>query len=79
MLFVEGKHYNYQIPIIETETRKTNSEPEDLKETFEVYPKVAKDYFIIEDNGHGILVEKNEQGIYYPELAWGHARAGSNF
>jgi DNA topoisomerase-2 len=31
------------------------------------------------DNGSGIPVEKNQDGLYMAELAWGHARAGSNF
>jgi len=31
------------------------------------------------DNGTGIPVQKNADGHYLPELAWGHARAGSNF
>jgi DNA topoisomerase-2 len=31
------------------------------------------------DNGTGIPVIKNRDGHYLPELAWGHARAGSNF
>lgn len=33
----------------------------------------------VKDNGTGIPIEKNSEGIYMPELAWGHARAGSNF
>lgn len=32
----------------------------------------------VQDNGPGIPVEESN-GIYFAELAWGHARAGSNF
>ena len=33
----------------------------------------------VKDNGTGIPVSKNEDGIYIPHLCWGLARAGSNF
>lgn len=33
----------------------------------------------VQDNGTGIPVVKNSDGHFLPELAWGHARAGSNF
>ena len=33
----------------------------------------------VQDNGTGIPVTKNADGHYLAELAWGHARAGSNF
>ena len=33
----------------------------------------------VQDNGTGIPVVQNSDGHYLPELAWGHARAGSNF
>lgn len=33
----------------------------------------------VQDNGTGIPVQKNADGHYLAELAWGHARAGSNF
>ena len=34
---------------------------------------------IVSDNGYGIPVERNESGILLPVIAWGRARAGSNF
>jgi DNA gyrase/topoisomerase IV subunit B len=34
---------------------------------------------VIQDNGYGIPVEQNEEGKWLPEIAWGQARAGSNF
>lgn len=37
------------------------------------------EFIEVKDNGTGIPVIKGEDGIYLPELAWGHARAGSNF
>ena len=33
----------------------------------------------VEDNGRGIPVELNDDGIYMPILCWGQARAGENF
>lgn len=33
----------------------------------------------VADNGTGIPVVKNGDGIYNPDLCWGYARAGSNF
>ena len=33
----------------------------------------------IQDNGYGIPVVQNEEGKWLPEIAWGQARAGSNF
>ena len=41
--------------------------------------KMTEDYVLVQDNGTGIPVVKNEDGHYLAELAWGHARAGSNF
>lgn len=41
--------------------------------------KITDDFVEVIDNGTGIPVEKNQDGIYLPALAWGHARAGSNF
>lgn len=41
--------------------------------------KMTKDYVQVIDNGTGIPVVKNPDGHYLAELAWGHARAGSNF
>lgn len=41
--------------------------------------KMTEDTVEVQDNGTGIPVTKNEDGHYLAELAWGHARAGSNF
>lgn len=38
-----------------------------------------KDHCIVQDTGPGMPVKKNADGIYFPELAWGSLRAGSNF
>jgi len=40
--------------------------------------KITNDYVEVSDNGTGIPIKKSGQH-YLPELAWGHARAGSNF
>lgn len=40
---------------------------------------MTNDTIEVRDNGTGIPVIKNEQGLYGPHLAWGFARAGSNF
>ncbi len=34
---------------------------------------------MVRDNGYGIPVVQNEEGAWAPEIAWGQARAGSNF
>jgi DNA gyrase/topoisomerase IV subunit B len=41
--------------------------------------KMTNDTVEVTDNGTGIPVVKNDDGQYLAELAWGHARAGSNF
>ena len=41
--------------------------------------KMTESMVEVIDNGTGIPVLKNEDGHYLAELAWGHARAGSNF
>jgi len=44
--------------------------------------EISSDTFKVQDNGRGIPVTEVEapEGIFYqPELAWTHARAGSNF
>lgn len=41
--------------------------------------RMTEDTVEVIDNGTGIPVIKNSDGQYLAELAWGHARAGSNF
>lgn len=50
-----------------------------FKSSNEINIKMEKDYIEVQDNGTGIPVIKNSDNHYLPELAWGHARAGSNF
>ena len=45
----------------------------------EINVKMTKDWMEVSDNGTGIPVERNSDGHQLAELAWGHARAGSNF
>jgi DNA topoisomerase-2 len=45
----------------------------------EISVKMTEDTVEVQDNGTGIPVQKNDDGHYLAELAWGHARAGSNF
>jgi DNA gyrase/topoisomerase IV subunit B len=45
----------------------------------EISIKMNSDNIEVEDNGTGIPVEINPDGYQLAELAWGHARAGSNF
>lgn len=40
---------------------------------------MTTDSVTVQDNGTGIPVLQNTDGQWLPELAWGHARAGSNF
>lgn len=51
----------------------------DFKSSNVISIKMSKDTIEVGDNGTGIPVIKNSDGHYLPELAWGHARAGSNF
>lgn len=41
--------------------------------------KITDEFIEVQDNGTSIPVIKNLDGHYLAELAWGHARAGSNF
>jgi len=45
----------------------------------EISVKMTDDTVEVIDNGTGIPVQKNVDGHHLAELAWGHARAGSNF
>lgn len=40
---------------------------------------IKDDIVSVKDNGTGIPVVINEDGIYNPDLCWGYARAGTNF
>lgn len=51
----------------------------EFKSSNEISVKMTSDFIEVQDNGTGIPVVKNEDGHYLAELAWGHARAGSNF
>ena len=50
-----------------------------FKSSTEILIKMERDCVEVQDNGTGIPVVKNSDGHYFAELAWGHARAGSNF
>jgi DNA topoisomerase-2 len=45
----------------------------------EIKVHIMNDHVSVQDNGPGIPIKQNNQGHWYPELCWGHARAGSNF
>ena len=51
----------------------------DFKNCNTISIKIEREWVEVQDNGTGIPVVKNEDGQYFAELAWGHARAGSNF
>jgi DNA gyrase/topoisomerase IV subunit B len=50
-----------------------------FKSSNEISVKITEDAVEVQDNGTGIPVMKGADGHYLAELAWGHARAGSNF
>lgn len=50
-----------------------------FKSSNEISVKITEETVEVQDNGTGIPVIKNSDGHYMAELAWGHARAGSNF
>jgi len=50
-----------------------------FKHSNNISVKITNEYIEVQDNGTGIPVIENSDGKYIPELAWGHARAGSNF
>lgn len=50
-----------------------------FKSSNEISIKMTNEFVEVQDNGTGIPVIKNSDGHYLAELAWGHARAGSNF
>ena len=50
-----------------------------FKSSNEISVKITEDTVEVQDNGTGIPVMKGADGHYLAELAWGHARAGSNF
>ena len=41
--------------------------------------KMTETSVMVKDNGCGIPVQKNEDGIYLPRVCWGFARSGGNF
>lgn len=41
--------------------------------------KMTETTVTVRDNGCGIPVQKNEDGIYLPRVCWGFARSGGNF
>lgn len=50
-----------------------------FKSSNEISIKMTDEFIEVQDNGTGIPVIQNSDGHYLAELAWGHARAGSNF
>ena len=45
----------------------------------EINIEVSENKITVSDNGYGIPTANNEEGIPFPVVAWGQARAGSNF
>lgn len=50
-----------------------------FKKATKISVKMSSDCVEVQDNGTGIPNTKNEQGKLMPLMAWGSARAGSNF
>jgi len=45
----------------------------------EISIEITDTKVVVTDNGYGIPVERTPEGKWLPEIAWGRARAGSNF
>jgi DNA gyrase/topoisomerase IV subunit B len=45
----------------------------------EISVEISNNKVIVSDNGYGIPIDKDEAGNWIPAVAWGQARAGSNF
>jgi len=52
---------------------------ENLPSNYKIKLEIDEKSFRVIDNGKGIPVEKNEEDIYYPKLAWGYARTSGNY
>lgn len=50
-----------------------------ISSTIDISVKIGDDYVQVRDTGSGITTLSNEDGIPYPRICWGMARAGSNF
>lgn len=50
-----------------------------FKSSNKIDVKITSDSVEVKDNGTGIPVKKIETGEYMPRIAWGSAKAGSNF
>ncbi len=50
-----------------------------FKSATEISIDISDKKVIVTDNGYGIPVQLNNDGVWSPVLAWGQARAGSNF
>ena len=51
----------------------------DFKVSNQISVKMTSNTVTIQDNGTGIPVKKNDDGLYFPYLCFGKSRAGSNF
>ena len=60
-----------------------NSVDEAIRTNFKYSNKIKveinEDNFKVIDNGRGIPIKKNEEGEYFPKVAWGYLRSSSNF
>jgi len=50
-----------------------------LRKNIDIDVNIKGDRVIVQDNGRGIPITKNQEGIYTPHICWGFARSGGNF
>lgn len=85
---IDGKHVEKELNVVPALLKIINEIIDNsvdvhlktpLNEQMTISVKMDKESITVEDNGRGIPVHKNDDGIYLPRICWGFARSGGNF